>query len=204
MKNYIKFFSIFLLLCVFLFTSCSVDRLALLIRQYNSGALIAQKDEELEERFASVKEQFSSSNSKKLLVLYIEGLVYEKRKNYAVALNKFRESVEQNKSFLDAWVHIAKINLLLNDKRNAYISYLKCIDLINNEISYIDKNKWPKEHILLDDHVKYAIRYTMIDNSYLPSKQFKNDRNKIDYNDLKENLLSLKQTIIKICQSLEE
>lgn len=204
MKNYIKFFSIFLLLCVFLFTSCSVDRLALLIRQYNSGALIAQKDEELEERFASVKEQFSSSNSKKLLVLYIEGLVYEKRKNYAVALNKFRESVEQNKSFLDAWVHIAKINLLLNDKRNAYISYLKCIDLINNEISYIDKNKWPKEHILLDDHVKYAIRYTMIDNSYLPSKQFKNDRNKIDYNDLKENLLFLKQTIIKIYQSLEE
>ncbi len=180
-----------------------MDRLALLIRQYDSGALVTENDAKLEKKFASAKEQFSSDKNKKLLILYMEGLIYEKRKNYIAALNSFQKVTLQNKSFLDAWLHIAQINLVLGNKRDAYGAYLNCIDLINNEISYIDENKWPKEHILLDDHVKYAICYTMIDNSYLPLKQFKDDSNKIDYNDVRENLLTLKQNIIKLCQSLE-
>ena len=65
-----------------LLTSCSADRLAILIRQYNSGTLITEKEEDLERKIASAKKQFASDRKKEILILYIEGLIYEKRKNY--------------------------------------------------------------------------------------------------------------------------
>lgn len=201
MKIYIKVFFAFLFLG--LFSGCSVDRLALIIRRYNSGVLIHEKDDKLEDRFTSAKMQFSADRSKKLLILYIEGLTYEKRKNYSKALNCFKKAVEQNNAFLDAWLHIAKLNLLSGNTREAYVAYLKCIDLIDNEIAYIDANKWPEGHLFLDEHAKYAIRYTFIDNSYLPVKNSNSNRDKIDYNIIRKNLTILKQNIIKYCQDLK-
>ena len=53
---------------------------------------------------------------------------------------------------------------------------------------YIDKNKWPDNHILLDDHVKYAFRYSMIDNSYFPLKQTGKTSGEFDYVIIKENI----------------
>lgn len=184
-----------------LLTGCSVDRLAILIRQYNSGTLITEKEEDLERKIASAKKQFASNRKKEILILYIEGLIYEKRKNYATALNIFKEITEVDRSILDVWLHIAQINSLLNKNNEARKAYLTCIEIINKEILYIEKNKWPDNHILLDDHVKYAFRYSMIDNSYFPLKQTGKTSGAFDYVIIKENLLRLK-TYIK--NSLEQ
>ena len=188
---------IMILGCLFslLFSGCSVDRLAILLRQYHSGALAAEKAEELERKFASARAQFASDKSKELLVLYIEGLTYEKRKNYPRALSIFKQITEADDSMLDVWLHIAQINSLLNKKEVAEKAYRTCLEIIKKEISYIEGNKWPDHHILSDDHVRYAICYSMIDNSYLPSKQAGEDRGKINYVKIRENLLNLKREI---------
>lgn len=178
-----------------LFTGCSVDRLAILIRQYNSGTLTTEKKEDLERKIASAKKQFASNRKKEILILYIEGLIYEKRKNYATALNIFKEITEVDRSILDVWLHIAQINSLLNKNNETRKAYLTCLEIINKEILYIEKNKWPDNHILLDDHVKYAFRYSMIDNSYFSLKQTGKISWAFDYTIIKENLLRLKTHI---------
>lgn len=180
-----------------LLSGCSVDRLAILLRQYHSGTLTTEKAEELERKFASAKAQFASDRNKELLVLYIEGLTYEKRKDYPRALSIFKQIMEADDSMLDAWLHIAQINSLLNRKAEARKAYSVCIEIIEKEILYIEANKWPDNHILSDDHVQYAVRYSMIDNSYLPSKQAGENREKINYVKIKENLLNLKRKIEK-------
>ena len=178
-----------------LLSGCSVDRLAILIRQYKSGELMTEKTEKLERKFISAKEQFAADKNKIMLVLYIEALTYEKRKNYTAALNIFNQITNLNDSILDVWLHIAQINHLLNNTCKAREAYLTCSKLIDREVAYIEKSQWPDNHILTDDHIKYAIRYSMIDNSYLPTNSSTKNGKEIDWADIKKNLLLLKATI---------
>ena len=86
-------------------------------------------------------------------------------------------------------------NTLAEEIKNSGLCLEEYLEIINKEILYIEKNKWPDNHILLDDHVKYAFRYSMIDNSYFPLKQTGKTSGEFDYVIIKENLLRLKTHI---------
>ena len=187
-----------LLICstlAWLFFGCSVDRLAILLRQYHSGDLMTEKPENLERKFASAKEQFISAPGKDLLVCYLEGLTCEKRKDYPAALSAFAKTTEMDPDFLDAWLHIAQIHSLLDQKKEAQTSYRVCLAIIDKEISYIDRQQWPDDHILCDDHWKYAIRYSLIDNSYFPEKPDGENKYEFDFAEIRKTLLKLRSRI---------